>query len=262
MNVSLKTRSSRRARIHVGGTYFRAKNPGPDGNNISLIAFETEPRKAKFIVTNHNTSLTENISGPAIAELLEQTLNWDERVTISNLTSTPTARYYSISEQIAPSENLGAFAFSQLFTVPGKLSVKLAPKSSELMSGSEVTIKPRFWVYDLVWLEATTPAEGEEPIPAGYSIEVLRAQMANNPWIEMLPRGYDAQDQGGKDAPRLSLFGDTYLRGGEGMPENAAGFKVGPVKSLVVLNYMEQPNGSMGVVNRVFQWTPSGWLPY
>ena len=175
----IRSRSSRRARLFDGGTYFRAREPGSRDNNISIELLEWSDENGphgKLVVTNHNTAVDENVIGPVNVEFFEQTLAWNERIVIDQLTTTPRALFYSISLQIAPAaslqENLGPFTFSQLFYVADKLAVKFTPKSSVITPESTITIKPRVRVYDLEQITVTpigidgtpgTPVSGWSP---------------------------------------------------------------------------------------------------
>ena len=285
VDPKIKTRSSRRGRLFAGGTYFRAREPGGTGNNISieLIEYTSEVpgeeglQKATLVVTNHNTLYTENLIGPVDIQSLEQQLKWNEFIKIVNLTTTPSAQNYSISLQIAPpesvQENLGAFSFSSLFYVKSKLSVKLTPRTAEITALSEIVIKPRTRMYDLVTVSKTTePTDGSSPVTtSGWGIEPLRALVnANDPWIEMMERSgtplgtdtepgvplevkFDYQDDG-IDDDFASAFSDTYLSGGDGLPLVPSAERTGPTRSLVHINYGETYNGQLAVANTVYEW--------
>lgn len=238
MEYELKSRSERRARFQAGGVKFRARDVGNKGNKISLIAFEYDTRKAKLIVTNHNTNVTENFTGRAQVNFFEQHLNWNEWIEVTDLNTTPTARYYSISSQIRIAEvtetNLGAFTFSQLFHVPSKLSVKLTRMQSEYAPTDKLVFKPRVREYELVW-----QTEGR-----------YRLTMQDNPWIEI--EGAITQTQ------PLTMFEERYLKGGEGLPDSPAGYQVSPVASLVILSQTETEDGTLVEVNKVMQWAAEG----
>jgi hypothetical protein len=295
---AIRTRSTRRARLFAGGTYFRARDPGVQGNNISVELIDwvsTQPgeegvRKGKLIVTNHNTVFSENVTGPADVELLEQELTWRERYVIDQLTGTPQAHKYSISLQIAPAavleEDIGPFNFSRLFHIPSKLSVKLTPRTSEFTQTSVITIKARTRVYDLVEISVTPEAEEGEPAGepmTGWDPEALRTAVnASDPWIEMMERSGtegsgggvplpdlekpDAQDDGVDDT-FLFAFPSTRLAGGDGLPLTPSGERTGPSRSIVHINFGEAYNGKMAEVNEVYEWvgeTPANgvWKRY
>jgi hypothetical protein len=286
----IKTRSTRRARLFIGGTYFRARDPGGEGNKISIrmeeftstIPGEEGELKGKLIVTNHNTLYAENVNGPAEIELLDQELNWNERYTIENLTTKPIARRYSISLKIAVGmaleEELGEYTFNKLFYVKNKLACKLKLKNEEVTSNSIIVIKPRVRVYDLKReSKTTTTGDGGEGgsttiTTEGWSIEDLRKQINDSdPWIEMMPRSgipkavegqpppqapnpkFDEQDDE-VDDDFLSIFSDTYLENGDGLPPTPVGESTGPIRSIIHINYGEQYNGMMGNVNKIYEW--------
>lgn len=268
--ADIRTVNEVRARMFAGGAFFRAKNVGKEGNNISIVAFEYAPKRAKLIITNHNTKLAENVSGPASVSLLDQFLNWNEGMSIA-LTDPPTAEYYSISwqirngvaEAVKASEDLGIFDFSRLYTKPGKLSVKL---SATVPQNASVSIVPRTSAVDLVWIEESILPDGWKRA-GGYSISDLRAKMAGNTWVEMSARGYDVNDPGDDDSV-FSLFPDTYLSGGNGMPLGPAGYNVDAdpedPQYIVLLNESESLDGSPFEKNQMFKWnsTSKTWELY
>ena len=270
----LRTRSSRRARLFIGGTYFRARMPGMAGNNISieLVEYISGGKKAaKLIVTNQATDIAENVSGPANTVVLEQQLKWNERYQIEDLTTQPRARKYIISLQIAASiSEVGPFSFNSALVIPSKLVVKLTPKTSEFTPQSVITIKPRVRMYDLVLKPAIPDSEEQYGSAEGWDAELLRATInAQDPWIEMMPRSgtpkapigavavplrvkFDVQDDE-IDSPMVR-FADTKLTGGDGLPDIPTLAETGPIRSLVFINYGEVNNGSFTEVNEVYEW--------
>jgi hypothetical protein len=230
MNYELKSRAERRARLFIGGTYFRARQPGIEGNNISIVMHQ-EGNFAELVVTNHNTLPSENVKGPVTVDFLEQKLAWNEGITISELTTTPTARRYSISYQIGGGtfiwENLGEVSFSNTIRIPGKLSAKLTLGPPETLAGSVIFITPRCKRYTLVRTTKTWGTPVDLVTASGWDIDLLREAIKDDPWIEMLPRGLDPHDTD-EDATFLTPFEDTYLTGGDGMPIGPAGYEVSP----------------------------------
>jgi hypothetical protein len=239
-----------------------------------------DAKVGKVIVTNHNTKHDENVTGPVTVQLLEQLLNWNERYVIDQLSTEPRLLRYSVSLQetvgVSLQENLGPFAFSRLLHIPSKLSAKVTLKPSEITSGSVITFKSRTKVYDLVETSVTTvPTDGTEPVTGtGWDISNLRSQVnANDPWIEMMERSgiptgagggpgiplavkFDAQDDE-VDDPFLTPFSDTYLTGGDGLPEYPSGERTGPTRSIIHINYGEQYNGTLAEVNQIYEWVGS-----
>ena len=270
MTYELKVRSSVRARMFLGGTYFRAKKVGQDGNNISIECVKIDG-KQMLVVTNHNTLKAENVTGAVDVDILEQELEWNEGVIIDQLSTTPRARKYSISSQITPTfEDIGPFSFTRLLYLGSKLSVKLTPKQPEFAPTDEIRIGARFRAYELNAITVTvetgpaSPETGVAPTEtySGWDIDALRAAMQDNPWIEMVPRGYDAQDIIAKDDPVMALFDKTYLKGGDGMPEFPVGLPVGPETSMVYLKVSEAHNGFWAPTNVVYAWQGEEWKPY
>ena len=68
----------------------------------------------------------------------------------------------------------------------------------------------------------------------------------------MPPRKSDAQDSR-IDDPTLHAFNDTYLGGGDGLPEYPVE-STGPTRALVHINYGERPDGTLGDINIVYEW--------
>lgn len=264
MEYELKSRSASRGRLLAGGTYFRSRLTGQQANAISIEAFEYGPGKARVIITNHNTVNEENISGPVDINLLEQHLEWNEGYSIINLTTTPTARLYSISSQIAGDvityQDIGAFSFSRIFNVPSKVSAKLSLKSSEVTPSSEIRIGSRYKVYELAQISKPGGTPEAPTTETGWDIEGLRAAMVNDPWVQMPERGSDPQDTG-QDETLLTMFERKYLSGGDGLPLTPAGIHTGPSSSLIHLNYTEAESGALIETNQVFVWN-EGWVPY
>ena len=284
----LRIRNLTRARLFAGGTYFRARHPGMAGNNISIELLEftkDDVKYGKLVVTNRNTDEGENVIGPAIVDFLDQKLVWSESIQIENLTAQPRAVKYSISLQIAPvGTELGPFRFGEVFTVPDKLVIRLTPKRSEFTPTSVITIKPRVRVYDLVYKEGTPETESQTATPGGWDPEKLRELVnANDPWIEMMQRSgptstgnpdaptqalavkFDEQDNG-VDSP-MTVFPDTLMTGGDGLPDNPTAEDTGPSRSMILIMYGELPNGAMGEVNKVYEWAGTsarsgGWEVY
>lgn len=298
----LRTASMRRARLFAGGTYFRARDPGGHGNSISVTLIEwldpvSNKPKGQLIVTNHATKASENILGvqPDSIALLEQKLNWNEEIKISRPTPTSAPRaFYSIRCKIAPSatayttetKDLGEFTFSRVLHIPSKLSLKFAPGITGLSENDEIVIKPRTRVYDLQQISKTSgPIFGSGPgtTTTGWDPDALREQVnASDPWIEMVPRSgvpkdgplvfqfsgtkHDVQDDG-VDDDFLSPFDQTFLSGGDGLPQSPVGERTGPTRSLIFINYGERKNGSMGEVSEVYEWvgdsaTSGEWRRY
>lgn len=261
----LRSRNQMRARAFAGGTFFRSRDSGVQSNNISVEIIGT-----KLVVTNHNTAIGENVTGPVEVIILEQSLDWRERYTIENLTTAPRARKYSISLQIGATlaEELGVYDFSTILHIPDKLSALVKIKQSEVTPTSVITFKARTRVYDLVTIS--------RPLGGGYvgglDPDALRTAVnANDPWIEMPIRSgrsvkpdgtlgpapaepYDVWDTGG-DGSFLTPFPKTFLSGGDGFPPNPDMERTGPTRSLLHINQGEAPNGVLVELNKMYEWS-------
>jgi hypothetical protein len=279
---TLRTCSSLRARLFAGGTYFRVREPGSAGNSISIAVIEfsgpaTSQPDGICIVTNYVVDTQEMVSGPAKIQVLTNRLPFDLRVVIDQLTTDARARVIRISSQIAPlpDEVLeeSQFRFSRPFVRGNELVAKVTPGTPVFTPGDEIVITPRHRIYRLSPITVTEPDTGSgPPVPqTGWDIADLRAKVnASDPWIEMLPRSgptddgmggppvlnpnpADVQDEG-VDETFLTTFDETFLTGGDGLPDTPAREHTGPTRSLVHINYGEQQNGSLGEVNTVYEW--------
>lgn len=286
--AELRSCSSKRARLFKGGTYFRSRELGLQQNLLSVeviqYAAPTDPTPdGVCVVTNYVNLASENLEGPAGATLLKVNLPFSEYVEIDQLhTPTPRARHYSISAQIgATPVQIGddlPFSFSRVFSIPSKLSVKLTPAAPVFTPLDKIIIKPRFRIHRLE-TEETAPDPPLTPETV-WSISKLRIKVnAEDPWIEMLPRSgpsgdppmpnpspSDVQDDG-VDADRLALFAQTFLAGGDGLPDSPNNEVTGPTRSLVHVNYGEAYNGVLDEVNVVYEWvgdsaTSGSWAAY
>jgi hypothetical protein len=245
--------------------------------------------EAYCIFTNQNLQFNENVIG-ATTKVLDIKGTYQDLWIIDQLNTSPRARRYSISLRIAflkqqglpytlpaPVE-LGTFTFDKLFTDPGKLSVLLQKKTAGFTSEDTIIIAPRTRMYQLLLVPAPTPDPSAPPPttsvigPAfGWDIADLRLKVtASDKWIEMKERSgaaadpvtgvmvpnlspIDAQDDG-VDDPFLSPFKASNLENGDGLPSSPNTEVSGPSRSLVHVNYGEEPNGVLGVHNTVYEW--------
>lgn len=289
----MRTCSSRRSRLWAGGTYFRVREPGMPGNLCTVEVFAYTPAEAYCRITNTGILYSENVTGAeCTVELLEfETKVQGEFQDVYELydlnTDTPQARKYSISLRIRIAqqngqpfvlptpEELGMFTFGKLFS-SGKLSVQLTKKSSPYASGDRIFIASRTRLYALSALTVTPLPDPTTGVSAaaetGYDIAELRTAVnASNPWVEMkertpvpaAPEGggpaptietyIDAQDKL-QDALVLSAFTVKNFEAGDGLPDNPSVEKTGPSRSIVHVNYGELPNGTLGELNKVYEW--------
>lgn len=281
----LRTTNATRARLFAAGTFFRAKEIGNEGNRLSIqvINYGGNPREGYFVVTNRNLRTSENVTAPAgvTSELLRLDISPLERVIIYDLhTTTPRARRYSISCKIAPPPptvvELGPVNLSRPIIIPGALALKLTIEAGTVfLPSDEIVIEQRKEVYPL------NPASTLPPFAVlGWEISNLRAQVTDNSkWLELPPRGYDAQDEPlpgippdgptpPADADVLELeLPETFLFGGSGFPETPIQESTGPARSLVHINYGENDQGVLREISQVYEWagdsaTDGGWVKY
>lgn len=285
----LRSCSSLRSRLFAGGTYFRARDPGMQGNLFSVEVIEyTDTSEAVCVISNYGIKVDEMITGPATMDVYDIQFNTNEKVTIDQLDQpTQRARKYSISFKIAPPpdvpQELGQIRAGSLISLPGVLAAKLTPTSPVYTPSDVITIARRHRVYRLEAIAPIDPVSGL-PVP-GWDIENLRTQVnADNPWVEMLPRSgnmpglnpgdlsipnpnpSDVQDKG-IDALVLTPFAEVRMSGGDGLPDNPDREVDGPFRSLVHVNYGEAHNGALHEINIVYEWNGSSsregaWVAY
>jgi hypothetical protein len=266
--------------LTAGGTFFRSRDPGLQAAKISVQVVEVRgPTDASplaaCVVTNYNLSFSENVEGNVTVNLLDLNLKAGEYIVIDQLdTPTPRARSAnSISAQIAHAAptltDVGTFSFSKLFTIPGKLAVKLTPGQSVFTSTDVITIRPRIRIYPLEVLTVTDATTGTSS--TGWDIDKLRALInANDPWIQMTNRQpKPAADPGGAatpdpvnedfqdvgfDEPVLLPFDEQRLKGGDGLPADPNAESTGPTRSIVHINYGEDVQGRLQELTQVYEW--------
>ena len=271
----VRTHSGRRARF-TDDTYFRATEPGQLGNLISIHATEPDDKNAGFFyVTNHQVRELEMVTSSkpiSFAFLDVGNLEFNESITLEFITSQTHRTFYSISLQIRARPiqitrtDLGIRTLGDTVVTPNGSSFRILPEHTQASPGDTVTISGRVQKYPLKWVKvSTTGSDGTTTEFNGWDIEELRAKVENNPnsWIEMMPRSfkdkapvqippYDAQDED-EDSPVMDPF-SAYLSGGDGLPDEPDGQKTGPSRSIVHLNYGELHNGTMGLVNVIYEW--------
>jgi len=257
--AQLRSVSARRGRLFSGGTYFRSKDIGQAANKISVQVVEFSGSDAVFVVQNNNLISSEIISGPVQINVLSLSLDYNETIEVTSLSSPlAAAAKYSISAQIAPPPPtvtpLGNFKLSNFFNIPSHFSGIITPGSSVFTPTDKIVITPRTRVYRLEPLSATDPETGSAV--NGWDISNLRAQVnANDPWIEMPERGTDAQDlPPAADSMVLSAFVKTNLSGGDGPPATPSNENTGPTKALIFVAYAEGPDGAMRDIAEVREW--------
>lgn len=275
---NIRTCSNLRSRLTAGGTYFRARDVGLKGNLLSVGVYQ-EDGVGYCVVTNQNVLISENVLGPVTTSYLTlKNSSYADLWEVSDLMSTPRAKYYSISLRIAfarqadqtqlPSTftDLGTFRYSSIFSASGKLAVQLSKNTSGITQNSVVFIQQRFKIYRLLELTATDPVTSQPVV--GYDIANLRAQInASDPWIEMPERGYDVQDTIAADAQVLSTFNAQNLIGGNGLPDAPYREQTGSTRSLIFVNYGENKNGALQTVSTIYEWagdsaTSGAWKAY
>ncbi len=80
------------------------------------------------------------------------------------------------------------------------------------------------------------------------------------------PNPADVQDEG-SDADGLAPFAQSFLTGGDGLPDSPNNEVTGPFRSIIHLNYGERHNGSLAELNVVYEWagedaSTGSWVAY
>jgi len=295
--VKLQTRSSTKARLYAGGTYFRSKERGEVQNLIRVGILEdgVSPNK-EGVCFVHNTTLKpdEQITASGVTPLIELyklSLTENEQVTIAHTTTGWRATKTGIRWQIAPGPapfppvDLGPVQ-DGLFAV-ADVAFKLTGLSS-WPTTAVVVLSPRTRRYTLVVHSVTDPNSTQSTTQlSGWDPDALRQAVNADMtcWIRLPVRGTpatapepggggstsaihgeDMQDEG-VDANFLTAFAMTNLSGGNGLPVAPVGLNTGPDRVMVHLNYSEKDDGSMGELNQVFEWvgdtaTIGSWQRY
>lgn len=295
-NPKMRTCSTRRARVWVGGTYFRSIKPGQASNNIS-VRTTRENDECYFIVSNSNKGRLNSVIGEAEIEFIENNLS-DTDIVIIEATP-PIAKKYSISLKIRNSIQEGTayilpapIAQTPLSTINdtvviGGLSIKI-----KSMKSTSLIVQSRTRVYKLTpkVIPASTPQDSESIAERrGWDIPALRALVnANDDWIEMVDRPLlsvsagtgegsngpiqiwninDKQDHEPGDDQILSEIPLTSLTDGDGLPDSPTSENTGGTRAVVFVNYGENKDGSLGEVNTVYEWVGDDaingvWKPY
>lgn len=267
-SVKLVTRTGARGRLW-NETYYRSIEYGLHANliEVGIIEDMTTPPGEGILVTHNKTlKLNEMLSASGmsvpIMSLYSLSINWNEEIRITVESGLMVAKLYGIRWQIGGGETLlatlGTVTKDRVFTTP-QTSFKLSAGPADFTPGAVLYLRPRTRRYTLVSTSYTDPNTMITTI--GWDIGALRATVNadTGAWIRLPVRGSDVQDQDGSqqplpDAPLGVAFPMTALKGGDGLPATPAGLNTGPDRTLIHLNYAEQADGSMGVLNQVFEW--------
>lgn len=296
--VKMISRSSRRSRLWAGGSFWRSKERGEAVNLIQITCVEdTTLPTTEAVLVVHNTVLKNDeqifasgFSAAPIFRLFELNLLWDEEIHLVREGDRIVARKYGIRWQIAGAPTnavraeLGEVSFGRLFRAQG-VSFKVEGTLSDWPSGATVALRPRVHRYHLVETSVTDPTTTLST--TGWDIDSLRATLnGSDNWVRMpsrskapapaaegaapaptpAPQNEDGMDDG-MDAQFLTPFTTVNMSGGDGLPANPVGRNTGPDRVLVHLNYAELDNGSLGVLNHVYEWdgesaTEGSWQRY
>lgn len=291
---NLRSYSNRRARLTLGGTYFRARKAGATGNLLSVEVLEITPpsasnHEAYCVITNHEPLASENIDGNLTAPILSLKGTYADLWKFENLNTTPTAHYYSISLRIAfriqqgesydldvdpenevQHELIGPAPLGTFYSSP-KISIKTASGASPGGANTTAFVKNRQRIYRLSTTNSVASTSSEAPASTSKVWDVLnlRAQVnASNPWVEMPARSSDVQDDGEDNLETgLRPFARTNLTSGDGLPLSPNRESTGPTRAVVHLNYGEEPNGKLVEMNEVYEWagessSNGSWVRY
>lgn len=294
---SVRTCSSIRARLWAGGTYFRAREPGLQGNRLSIEVVQLEPPSASggegYCIVTNEVPTRECVHGNLIGSLLELQGTYEDLWIFKDLNTTPIARNYIISLRIAFSRQTDDTILPPLFETEisapysklltsGKLSVKPLPGPLPNTSETVAFIAPRTRIYKLSVITITPPPESVGAgVTYGFDIDDLRQQINDNdPWVEMIERT-EAPVGGGpispallndafdkeQDDPALMPFVKTNLTNGNGLPASPSFETTGPARSIVHMNYGEDPKGVLKEVNLMYEWAgesaiAGSWVSY
>jgi hypothetical protein len=267
--VLLKTRSSTRARLYAGGSYFRSKERGEVQNQLKLSVIQDDTGEGLFVIQNKFIKPKEvifgvNMTAPEI-QLLSLDLKFDEELRLEVKDGDIHASIRGIRWQIAGStpansnvlrKDLGVVTANKLFSAPGIVVFKEPLSADQFPANGYIVFRPVVHQYHLVQLSST---DATTLIAAtGWDISALRAAVnADDTLIRMPVRGSsdttavqpamneDTQDVGMDDLV-LSNFDEMFMTGGDGLPLSPAGLNTGPERALLHLNYAEKDDGTLG----------------
>jgi hypothetical protein len=262
----INTKVSKRARAYAGGTFFRSRERGQQTNSIKVDLDENRTQHVGDLIVHFDAIRSSEmlISSDEIQlEIFSINLNWNQEIEIIGEGSAISrVRFIGIMGQISVggliSEH-GPFTMGSIIRLPN-ITFKL---TGSLTAGTVTKIVPRVKRYPLTWTPKTIDVGGFPVTIYGWSIDRLR-QAVNadlTGWIYMprrpsgpgLTDGEDVTDNK-VDADLLQTFSTIVLTGGDGLPLYPSGLSTGPDRTLIHLNYSEEDDGSLGVVNQIFEW--------
>lgn len=259
MTYEIKTKNKVRARLFAGGTYFRAKNVGEQGNQIAIRFVRLGFKQAKIVVTNGQSS----VEGYNDISILEHTLAWDEYFVFEWAEGKGLAKYFK-SGEVAEVFN---FSPDRLFSIPNKISIKVAKSDIIPMSGF-ITVRPNTQEFELSWIDKTPTQKATDDtwvksitwatVGGGFSPDALRGAVSAraDSWIEMPVRGFDINDHTNRDELYVGEFEEIYLAGGDGFPTTEVLYAVSPTEYVIHMNLSEEniPNGDPISINKQYLW--------
>lgn len=267
-SVKLTTRSSTRSRLYTAGTFFRSLERGEQANLIKVTIVEDGTEGCCIV---HHTRLkpeeqifTTGMGAPML-QLLKLTVGWDQEVRIMFNGTEWRAELTGIRWQIAPgptppTTDLGSVKDGMFSAL--NISFKVTGVGG-WPTGAVVYLRPRTRRYTLVPHVVTDPVTTQST--TGWDPVALRATLNADTtgFVHMPARGIglvppvvggeDVQDTGVDDA-FVTPVPPTSMGGGDGLPSTPAGLNTGPDRVMIHLNYSEKDDGSMGVLNQVFEW--------
>lgn len=243
---SIQTFSNIHSRLTAGGMFFRSKNTGKYGNDISIsgtISGNNYILSVIGAIGRFNTTFTGTIGGMLSTLIITDT-------TIPKFTLT------AISEtqfNLTPGNSIitvGEYFKSDL------ISLNISPKID-----SKYYVDEKFEIVNLGFKEIYTIAIPQPTIlvpaiiPVSHAITIANLRTAintNSNMIIMPIRGTDPNDTNIDGTVMENI--SSNLSGGDGLPLNAIGVKTGPYRALVHLNYSEDANGNAATIAKIFEW--------
>lgn len=290
-NPSMRTVTTRRARLWAGGTYFRSMNPGKDKNNIFLKTY-IENGDTFLIISNRNAGKLNSISGDCDIDITQNRLDDNEVLVIYK--NEMVIKKYKIplitkcKIQLKEPYTLPAPALSMPISFSSKITVGDTALEIKSMKDIEVIISAKNRVYKLApkHIPSSNTSGEQTEERNGWDIPALRALInADDPWVEMVPRPEigatssneastsaqawnvnDVQDHAPGDDLVLSQIAETSLAGGDGLPDSPNLENTGGVRAVIFVNTGENKDGTVAEHNTVYEWagedsTNGAWKP-
>lgn len=254
-NCRLPSKSALFSRLSIGQLFFRSIDRGQAANHIGLkleeITSETDPTLLRLTVTSPLITTTSFVG------------QGNGKIGGIVVINQPPLKEYSFIA-VSPTQFNSALGLATV-NVPFKcdyLAMMISSGQTPFQVGDvfKIKIAGGTEIHETLATPTTSTSTtdingitttSEDPNP---SVPALRIVVNQNSKVVRMPlRGTDRTDIGNSDKG-YTLFPETYMIGGDGLPLNAVGIKTGPDRAMVFVNYSENEGGQMSTIAKVFEW--------